>query len=111
MLQFYTTYNSSTQNTLFKRTLIHLDMLKRPIAVGDTILTKGYGQCAIREQFTVVKLYKEHVGVVLSDKALAWRIRNTKVPNARILRRFPYECIVVNEQLAYNKSTWPEQYL
>ena len=90
---------------------MHLDMLKRPIAVGDTILTKGYGQCAIREQFTVVKLYKEHVGVVLSDKALAWRIRNTKVPNARILRRFPYECIVVNEQLAYNKSTWPEQYL
>ena len=90
---------------------MHLDMLKRPIAVGDTILTKGYGQCAIREQFTVVKLYKEHVGVELSDKALAWRTRNTKVPNARTLKRFPYECIVVNEQLAYNQSTWPEQYL
>lgn len=90
---------------------MHLDMLKRPIAVGDTILTKGYGQCAIREQFTVVKLYKEHVGVELSDKALAWRIRNTKVPNTRILKRLPYECIVVNEQLAYNKATWPENYL
>lgn len=90
---------------------MHLDMLKRPIAVGDAILTKGYGQCAIREQFTVVKLYKEHVGVELSDKALAWRIRNTKVPNPRILKRLPYECIVVNEQLAYNQATWPENYL
>lgn len=88
-----------------------LDLLKRPIKVGDTILTKGYGQCAIREQFTVVKLYKEHVGVELSDKALAWRTRYTKVSNAKILRRLPYECIVVNEQLAYNQATWPEQYL
>lgn len=90
---------------------MRLDMLKRPIAVGDTILTKGYGQCAIREQFTVVKPYKEHVGVELSDKALAWRNRNTKVPNAKILRRFPFECIVINEQLAYNTATWPENYL
>ena len=90
---------------------MHLDMLKRPIAVGDTILTKGYGQCAIREQFTVVKLYKEHVGVELSEHALAWRNRNTKVPNARILKRFPFECIVVNEQLAHNRATWPENYL
>ena len=90
---------------------MHLDMLKRPIAVGDTILTKGYGQCAIREQFTVVKLYKEHVGVELSEHALAWRSRNTKVPNARILKRLPYECIVVNEQLAHNHATWPENYL
>lgn len=90
---------------------MHLDMLKRPIAVGDTILTKGYGQCAIREQFTVVKLYKEHVGVELSDKALAWRTRNTKSSNAKILKRFPYECVVINEQLAHNRATWPENYL
>lgn len=25
---------------------MHLDMLKRPIAIGDTILTKSYGQYA-----------------------------------------------------------------
>ena len=90
---------------------MHLDMLKRPIAVGDTILTKGYGQCAIREQFTVVKLYKEHVGVELSDKALAWRTRNTKMANAKILKRLPSECLVINEQLAHNTATWPENYL
>ena len=90
---------------------MHLDMLKRPIAVGDTILTKGYGQCAIREQFTVVKLYKKHVGVELSERDLAWRTRYTKVPNAKILRRFPCECVVVNEQLAHNRATWPENYL
>ena len=88
-----------------------LDLLKRPIKVGDTILTKGYGQCAIREQFTVVKLYKDHVGVELSERALVWRSRNTKIPNVRILKRLPYECIVVNEQLAHNQATWPENYL
>ena len=88
-----------------------LDLLKRPIKVGDTILTKGYGQCAIREQFTVVKLYKEHVGVELSEHTIDWRSRNTKVPNARILKRFPFECIVINEQLAHNRATWPENYL
>ena len=86
-------------------------MLKRPIAVGDTILTKGYGQCAIREQFTVVKLYKKHVGVELSERALAWRNRYTKVPNAKILKRFPNECVVINEQLAHNQAAWPENYL
>ena len=46
-------------------------MLKRPITIGDTIITKSDGQCAIREQFTVVKLYKEHVGVGLSGRHLA----------------------------------------
>ena len=90
---------------------MHLDMLKRPIAIGDTILTKGYGQCAINEQFTVVKLYKEHVGVELSGRDLVWRTRNTKNSNAKILKRFPFECIVVNEQLAHNQATWPENYL
>ena len=90
---------------------MHLDMLKRPIAVGDTILTKGYGQCAIREQFVVVKLYKEHIGVELSERDLARRNRNTKVPNAKILKRYPFECIVINEQLAYNAATWLENCL
>lgn len=90
---------------------MHLDMLKRPIAVGDTILTKGYGRCAINEQFTVVKLYKEYVGVELSGRALAWRTRNTKSPNAKVLKRFPFECLVINEQLAHNCATWPENYL
>ena len=90
---------------------MHLNMLKRPIAVGDTVLTKGYGQCAIREQLVVVKLYKEHIGVELSERALAWRTRNTKMANAKILKRYPFECIVINEQLAYNTATWPENCL
>ena len=90
---------------------MHLDMLKRPIAAGDTILTKGYGQCAIREQFTVVKLYKEYIGVELSQRHAEWRAKYTKVPNSRILKRFPFECLVINEQLAHNHATWPENYL
>ena len=90
---------------------MHLDMLKRPIAVGDTILTKGYGQCAIREQFTVVKLYKDQVGVELPQRYADYRQQYTKVSNAKILKRYPSECIVINEQLAHNAATWPENYL
>ena len=88
-----------------------LDMLKRLIAIGDTILTKSYGQCAIREQFTVVKPYKEHVGVGLSGRHLAWCNHNTKAPNARILKSFPSKCIVINERLAHNQATWSEKCL
>ena len=88
-----------------------LDMLKRPIAIGDTVLTKSYVQCAIREQFTIVKLYKEYVGVGLSGRHLTWCNHNTKVPNARTLKRFPSKYIVINEQLAHNQATWSEKCL
>ena len=88
-----------------------LDLLRRPIAVGDTVLTKPYGGCNMNTQFVVVKLYKDRVGVELSLRHAEWRTKFTKVPNAKILKRLPYECVVINEQLAHNQSTWPENYL
>ena len=88
-----------------------LDRLKRPIAVGDTVLTKPYGGCNMNTQFVVVKLYKDHVGVELPLPHAEWRAKYTKVPNAKILKRFPSECVVINEQLAHNQATWPENYL
>ena len=90
---------------------MHLDRLKRPIAIGDIVLTKSYGGCSIDTQFTVVKLYKEHVGVELPQHAIDYRTKYTKVSNAKILKRYPSECVVINEQLAHNTATWPENYL
>lgn len=90
---------------------MHLDRLKRPIAIGDTILTKPYGGCSMNTQFTVVKLYKDQVGVELPQRYADYRQQYTKVSNAKILKRYPSECIVINEQLAYNTATWPENYL
>ena len=88
-----------------------LDRLKRPIAIGDIVLTKPYGGCSMNTQFVVVKLYKDRVGVELPLRHAEWRTRYTKVPNAKILKRLPSECIVINEQLAHNQATWPENYL
>ena len=88
-----------------------LDRLKRPIAIGDTVLTKPYGGCSMNTQFTVVKLYKEQIGVELPQQHAEWRTKYTKVSNAKILKRYPSECIVINEQLAHNHATWPENYL
>ena len=90
---------------------MHLDRLKRPIAIGDTILTKPYGGCSMDTQFTVVKLYKNHIGVELPQRQADYRASYTRVSNAKILKRYPSECIVINEQLAYNQATWPENYL
>lgn len=90
---------------------MHLDRLKRPIAIGDTVLTKPYGSCSMNTQFTVVKLYKEHIGVELQQQYAEWHAKYTKVSNTKILKRYPFECVVINEQLAYNQATWPENYL
>ena len=90
---------------------MHLDRLKRPIAIGDTILTKPYGGCSMDTQFTVVKLYKEHIDVELPQQHAEYRQQYTKGANAKILTRYPSECVVINEQLAYNTATWPENYL
>ena len=88
-----------------------LDRLKRPISIGDIILTKPYGGCSMNTQFTVVKLYKDQVGVELPQRHADYRQQYTKVSNAKILKRYPSECIVINEQLAHNTATWPENYL
>ena len=88
-----------------------LDRLKRPISIGDIILTKPYGGCSMNTQFTVVKLYKDQVGVELPQRYADYRQQYTKVSNAKILKRYPSECIVINEQLAHNTATWPENYL
>ena len=90
---------------------MHLDRLKRPIAIGDTVLTKPYGGCNMNTQFTVVKLYKEYIGVELPTRHADYRSKFTKASNAKILKRYPYECVVINEQLAHNQATWPENYL
>ena len=90
---------------------MHLDRLKRPISIGDTILTKPYGGCSMNTQFTVVKLYKDQVGVELPQRHADYRQQYTKVANAKILKRYPSECLVINEQLAYNTAIWPENYL
>ena len=90
---------------------MHLDRLKRPIAIGDTVLTKPYGGCSMNTQFTVVKLYKDQVGVELPQRHIDYRTKYTKVSNVKILKRYPSECVVINEQLAYNTATWPENYL
>ena len=93
-----------------------VDRLGRPIQVGDTVVTKPYGSSGFYLTTKVLKINRSRVVVESNHKV--WR-KNYKTDNNyewnRItqtqLYRYPREIIVVTEQLAYNKSTYPELFL
>ena len=86
-----------------------LDMLQRPINVGDQVLVKGYNSTDYI-LVTVQSTAKVNIYVTVSaydftrDSAGHWT-RNKK---QRRLARHPSQVIVVNEQLAHNRAHWPE---
>ena len=88
-----------------------LDKLKRPISVGDTVLTQGYGTTNMRAICPVLKVLKDHVIVELPQRDTQRRSYNYKGPHPELMKRSAYECIVINEQLTHNRATWPENYL
>lgn len=88
-----------------------LDLLKRPIKVGDTVITKGYFDCTMKSICPVIDVKKDHIIIKLSKSDADSRARtpNTKLPE--LMKCYSYECVVINEQLAHNHATWPENYL
>ena len=90
-----------------------VDRLGRPIQVGDTVVTKSYGSPGFYLTTKVLKVNRSRVVVESShriwrklhkpDGSWEWNhITQTQ------LTRYPWEMIVVTEQLAYNKTTYPE---
>lgn len=88
-----------------------LDLLKRPIAAGDTVITKGYGACAMNSVCPVVAVKKDHIIIKLPQRDADARAYNSRTKHPELMKRCGSECIIINEQLAHNKSTWPEHYL
>ena len=84
-----------------------IDMLKRPIKKGDTVLVKGYGSCTADTIATVKKVAKVNIYVDVKNPWAKWN----GYSEIKRMARCPSECIVVNEQLAYNKSEYPELYI
>ena len=90
-----------------------VDRLGRPINVGDTVVTKPYGNPGFYLTTKVLKLNRTRVTV--ESKHTVWRKHYTtdttydwKRTVHTQLYRYPSEMFVVNEQLAYNKATYPE---
>lgn len=91
-----------------------LDMLKRPIKVGDNVLAKGY-LTTNYQQYVVKKVARVNIYINVTksywsydSSARKWAI--IKEDDYTIARK-PNDVIVVNEQLEYNKTNWPENYI
>lgn len=87
-------------------------MLNRPLAKGDVVLVKGYYSTNY-VQAIVDKVAKVNIYVKLGfmewdyDPATGQHTKHFNREGNRMPRR-PDEVIVVNEQIAHNKATWPE---
>ena len=92
-----------------------LDLLNRPIMVGDTVLTKPSYSPEMNCVGTIQKVNGKSVIVEVQKKVKRWNRATRKYEFLRIdietLRRRPDYCVVINEQYAYNKQHWPEYYL
>lgn len=86
-----------------------LDILHRPISVGDTILCKDYFSTS----------YALHVVKRLTPKAVIISVQKphwdpstrTSFYRPHELRRDPSDVAVVDAQLELNKSQYPENFL
>lgn len=86
-----------------------LDMLHRPISVGDTILCKDYDSTSYA--LHVVKRLTPK-SVIISAQKRHWdHTTRTSFYRSHELRRNPSDVAVVNAQLELNKSQYPENFL
>ena len=81
-----------------------VDKLNRKIAVGDDVYTKGYYSCDLNLLTQVKKINPTKIVMTATS-------RNYRAKAIKNITRYPSECIVVTEQLAYNRQTWPENYI
>jgi hypothetical protein len=90
-----------------------VDRLGRPIQVGDTVVTKPYGSSGFYLTTKVLKVNRTRIVVESNHKVWKKHYKTDtsydwKHTAQTQLTRYPREIIVVTEQLAYNKSTYPE---
>lgn len=89
------------------------DILGRPVKKGDLVLTNGYSSTAFTEVTEVIKVNAKTVTVKLKDRYAIWanEHRNTNLPTQKELKRTSDKFVVITEQDAYNRSTYPEFYI
>lgn len=89
------------------------DILGRPVKKGDLVLTIGYSSTVFTEVTEVIKVNAKTVTVRLKDRYAIWanEHRNTNLPTQKELKRTSNKFVVITEQYAYNRSTYPEFYI
>ena len=88
-----------------------LDILKRPINKGDTVITKNYGSPTMDYVAKVIQVNKTTISVAATKRCWAYDSVAQKYNYATqesTIHRKPCECAVVTKQLAYNQATYPE---
>ncbi len=83
-----------------------LDILKRPAKVGDTISVKGYYSALLDTVTTAMKVNKDTISIEVK----AWDYNSQKYFH-KLMKRSSDSFIIINEQLAHNKATYPEYYI
>lgn len=84
-----------------------LDILQRPVKIGDTVLTKGYYAVNLDTITTVTKILKNGIQVnvpIRQYNSDTHQIESIMKP----LKRDSSSFIIINEQLQYNKTAYPE---
>lgn len=89
------------------------DILGRPVKKGDLVLTNGYSSTAFIEVTEVIKVNAKTVTVSLKDRYAIWsnEHHHTNLPTQKELKRTSDQFVVITEQDAYNRSTYPEFYI
>lgn len=83
-----------------------LDILKRPVKVGDTVLVKGYYSALLDTVTTVMKINKDTISIEVK----AWDYSNQQYFQ-KLMKRDSNSFVIINEQLAHNRATYPEHYI
>ncbi len=81
-----------------------VNKLNRKIAISDTVFAKGYYSCDFNLLTQVKKINPTKIVMTATS-------RNYRTKAIKNITHYPSECIVVTEQLAYNRQTWPENYI
>lgn len=91
-----------------------IDVLGHPIEVGMTVLTNYYSSASMGVITTVDKITKKAVYVTFNCVWYSWdKQQKTYVRNSGLkqIRRRPDQIIVIDKQLNYNRTTYPENML
>ena len=78
-----------------------LDLLGRPIKVGDRVLTKGYGSVAMNNFATVISINRKSISI--NVEAYSWTKDDTghwaRRTSTRLMKRVGYHSVLVVNEL------------
>ena len=86
------------------------DALGHPIRKGDTVVTSQYWSTIMDFVTKVEKVTKNYVYIRLKTNYWCHETKKHK-KGYKLVRRYPYQVLVVTQQLEYNQIHYPENLL